>query len=154
MQAFDMTIQGKTYHVEIPNPGATPLQVVVDGEPFEVGIVGTQAGAEVGSGLPPTPASATEPAALPHTPRRAAEPRVTLPPANGGSNDIVAPMPGTVLSIAVKPDQRVEPGDVVCVLEAMKMKNPIRATHTGIVAEICVEAGATVPYGEVLIRLA
>ena len=43
---------------------------------------------------------------------------------------------------------------MVCVLEAMKMKNPIRATHAGTVAEICVAAGKTVAYGEVLVRLA
>ena len=48
MPAFDVTIQGKTYHVEIPDPGASPLQVVVDGQPFEVGIVGTEIEASAG----------------------------------------------------------------------------------------------------------
>ena len=63
-------------------------------------------------------------------------------------------MPGTILSVDVKEGQPVEVGQVVCILEAMKMKNPIRATHTGTVAEICVTAGMTVPYGAVLIRTA
>ena len=42
MPTFDVTIQGKTYHVEIPDPGATPLQVIVDGEPFDVEVAGVE----------------------------------------------------------------------------------------------------------------
>ena len=63
-------------------------------------------------------------------------------------------MPGTILSVEVKEGEQVEVGQVLCVLEAMKMKNPIRATHPGTVAEICVAAGMTVPYDAVLIRTA
>ncbi len=67
--------------------------------------------------------------------------------------DIVAPMPGTILSVAVTVGQQIEAGHVVCVLEAMKMKNPIRATHSGAVSEIVVQAGQTVAHGELLVRL-
>ena len=152
MPAFDVTIQGKTYHVEIPDPGASPLQVVVDGQPFEIGIVGMEVEA-VPARLAPTPRPAPEPAPLPPPPRI----EVTRPAAATGAltgNEITAPMPGTILSIEVKEGQQVDVGQVVCVLEAMKMKNPIRATHAGTVAQICVTAGMTVPYGEVLVRLA
>ena len=82
---------------------------------------------------------------------------VALPAAASGAlggSEIIAPMPGTILSVDVKVGQQVDVGQVLCVLEAMKMKNPIRATHAGTIAEICVAAGMTVPYGEVLIRLA
>ena len=68
MPAFDVTIQGKTYHVEIPNPGASPLQVVVDGQPFDVGIVGTEIEATPAK-LAPAPRPAAEPAQLPPPPR-------------------------------------------------------------------------------------
>ena len=68
MPAFDVTIQGKTYHVEIPDPGASPLQVVVDGQPFEVGIVGTEIEAAPAK-LAPAPRPAAEPAQLPPPPR-------------------------------------------------------------------------------------
>ena len=60
----------------------------------------------------------------------------------------------TPINEVVKEGQQVEVGQVLCILEAMKMKNPIRATHPGTVSEVCVEVGRTVPYGEVLIRLA
>jgi biotin carboxyl carrier protein len=63
-------------------------------------------------------------------------------------------MPGTILSVEVKEGQQVEVGQVLCVLEAMKMKNPLRATRAGTITEICIAAGMTVPYGEVLIRTA
>jgi biotin carboxyl carrier protein len=62
-------------------------------------------------------------------------------------------MPGTLLSLEVNVGQHVEQGQVLCVLEAMKMKNPIRATQTGTVAEILVQVGQTVPHGAVLLRL-
>ena len=152
MPAFDVTIQDKTYHVEIPDPGASPLQVVVDGQPFEVGIVGTEIEAAPAK-LAPAPRPAAEPAQLPPPPRIETALPVAASGALGG-NEIHAPMPGTILSVDVKEGQQVEVGQVVCILEAMKMKNPIRATHTGTVAEICVAAGMTVPYGAVLIRTA
>jgi biotin carboxyl carrier protein len=72
----------------------------------------------------------------------------------GGGHDVVSPMPGTILSVDVKPGAFVEVGQVVCVLEAMKMKNPIRASFAGTVAEVNVNAGQNVAYGDVLVRLA
>jgi biotin carboxyl carrier protein len=152
MPAFDVSIQGKTYHVEIPDPGATPLLVIVDGEPFDVGIVGTTlAAAAAPLAEPPPPA--VQPPVLPALPRVSAAPPVSPVAARGGG-DIVAPMPGTILSVAVAVGQQVDAGQVVCVLEAMKMKNPLRATHSGVVTEIIAQAGQTVAHGELLVRLA
>ena len=151
MPAFEVTVGGKTYRVEIPDPGATPLQVIVDGEPFEVEIVDSEAAAA--SNLAPPPPPAPEPTPLPHpTPLRVAQPWV--PAGSSGGNDVIAPLPGTILSVEVSVGQQVEGGQVLCVLEAMKMKNPIRAAHPGRVVEIRVQPGKTVPHGEVLIRLA
>lgn len=152
MPAFDVTIHGKTYHVEVPDPGASPLQVIVDGQAFEVGIVGTEVDAKpLKLAAPPPPAA--EPTPLPQPPRVQVA-RPLIPAGTNGGAEIVAPMPGTILTVEVKVGQAVEAGQVLCVLEAMKMKNPIRATHPGRVAEVRVDAGRTVPYGEVLIRLA
>ncbi len=71
-----------------------------------------------------------------------------------GGDTHTAPMPGTILTVDVTIGQAVESGQVVCVLEAMKMKNPIRAHAAGTVTEIAVQAGQTVAYGDLLIRLA
>ena len=153
MPTFDVTIQGKKYHVEIPDPGATPLQVVVDGQPFDVTVSG------VGTTVTPAPIRAeaprpaSEPPTLPPLPNVKVARPATPAGANGG-HDITSPMPGTLLSIDVKVGDAIESGQVVCVLEAMKMKNPIRANFAGTVSEIVASAGNTVAYGEVLVRLA
>jgi biotin carboxyl carrier protein len=149
---FDVTIQDKTYHVEIPDPGAMPLRVIVDGELFDVGIVGAELVAEPAP-LADAPRPAPQPSPLPPLPRMN-DLRPIMPLAAHAGADIVAPMPGTILSVAVKVGQQIEAGHVVCVLEAMKMKNPIRAMHSGAVTEIAVQAGQTVAYGELLVRLA
>jgi glutaconyl-CoA decarboxylase len=152
---FDVSIQGKTYRVEVPDPGATPLQIIVDGESFEVGIVGTESN-DAPQPRPVQPPRAAAPAPQPtRSPAPAAAPPVRPAQAGGaGGKEITAPMPGTILTIEVTVGQSVEIGQVVCVLEAMKMKNPLRAAQAGTVTEILVQAGQTVPHGAVLIRLA
>jgi len=152
MPAFSVSIEGKVYRVEIPDPGASPLQVIVDGQSFEVGIIGSEVVATPARLAPPPP-PAVQPTPLPQPPPVEMM-RPSAAPGMGVVDVVSAPMPGTILSVQVKTGQRVEVGEVLCVLEAMKMKNPIRATHPGTITEICVEPGRTVPYGEVLFRLA
>lgn len=150
MPTFDVSIQGKTYRVEVPDPGASPLQVIVDGELFAVGIVDTEAAGR--SPSPAAPPPAPQPTALPSIARvEVARPAVPAGADTGG--DIVAPMPGTILTMDVQVGQAVEAGQQVCVLEAMKMKNPIRTTHAGVVAEIAAQPGQSVAYGALLVRL-
>jgi biotin carboxyl carrier protein len=66
-------------------------------------------------------------------------------------NSIVAPMPGKVISIKVSKGDPVKSGDVVLVLEAMKMEQEIKATVEGTVAEITVSEGDTVKKEQVMI---
>ena len=65
--------------------------------------------------------------------------------------EILAPMPGLVLRIAVAPGQSVEAGDTLLVLEAMKMENAIKAPAAGVVREVYVEEGAAVEKGAGLV---
>ncbi|MFT4041835.1 MAG: acetyl/propionyl/methylcrotonyl-CoA carboxylase subunit alpha [Gordonia sp. (in: high G+C Gram-positive bacteria)] len=72
----------------------------------------------------------------------------------GASGDaVVAPMQGTVVKIAVEEGQQVAAGDLVVVLEAMKMENPVTAHKDGVVTGLSVEAGAAVTQGTVLLEL-
>ena len=66
------------------------------------------------------------------------------------SGSLLAPMPGTVVSVAVEQGQQVEAGQPVLVLEAMKMQHTVRAPGAGTVTEIDVKPGAQVAAGEVL----
>ena len=64
---------------------------------------------------------------------------------------ITAPMPGDILEVNVKPGQSVHPGDLICVLEAMKMRNMIRTGQTGVIATVDVSPGQSVDYGATLV---
>jgi acetyl-CoA/propionyl-CoA carboxylase biotin carboxyl carrier protein len=68
----------------------------------------------------------------------------------GGSDAVVSPMQGTVLSVSVSDGDDVEPGRVICVVEAMKMENEVRAHRAGTVRSLSVEAGRPITTGQVI----
>ena len=68
-----------------------------------------------------------------------------------GAQTLVAPLPGWIVHVAVKPGDRVEKGDTLLVIEAMKMENEYKAGSSGTVAEVRVEAGQAVNGGDVLV---
>uniref|UniRef100_UPI0024577388 acetyl-CoA carboxylase biotin carboxyl carrier protein subunit n=1 Tax=Nocardia abscessus TaxID=120957 RepID=UPI0024577388 len=114
------------------------------------GVVDTRGRRPVGSrpARPPAPAA-------PAAPRRIGR------GARGGgagrrpaeADALVAPMQGTVVKIAVAEGDRVEAGDLVAVLEAMKMEQPLTAHRAGVVRELTATVGATVHTGATLCRL-
>ena len=86
-----------------------------------------------------------------HAPKRKSHSHAT---AGGGSgNTIKAPMQSTVVKIAVAVGETVQEGDLVVVLEAMKMEQPMTAHRAGTIKSITAEVGATVPAGTVLLEL-
>ncbi|MGA0123155.1 MAG: acetyl/propionyl/methylcrotonyl-CoA carboxylase subunit alpha [Gaiellales bacterium] len=82
--------------------------------------------------------------------------RVRQSGAAGGASDgaIVSPMQGTVLAIEVAEGDAIEPGQVVAVVEAMKMENEVTALHGGVVGQVLAQAGQAVQAGQPLIELA
>ena len=83
----------------------------------------------------------------------ARNPRPAAPAANGNKIKVVtAPIPGVIISITVKPGDAVVSGQELLVLEAMKMKNSIRATRTGTIAAIQVTVGDHVRHGQPLVE--
>jgi len=68
----------------------------------------------------------------------------------GASDAVVSPMQGTVLSVSVSDGDEVEPGRVICVVEAMKMENEVRAHRAGTVRSLSVEAGRPITTGQVI----
>jgi len=105
--------------------------------------------------------SVSEPAALP-APGAAAEPSLSTPApaAAAGGIEIKSPMVGTFYS-AASPDappfltvgQQVTPETVICIIEAMKVMNEVKAEVSGTVTEICAENGKPVQFGQTLFRL-
>ena len=74
----------------------------------------------------------------------------TAAPVAGGAVKVTSPMPGTILNVKVSVGQSVKKGDVICVLEAMKMENDIPAPQDGVIASINVQKGANVASGDLL----
>ncbi len=141
MPTYHVTIAGRMYTVEVPNPNERPVRAIVDGEVIEVAVAAPSAAAQPVASAAPVSAPAPAPA-----PVRA--------PAGGGAGNVVkAPLPGTVVSISVKEGDRVSHGQELCILEAMKMNNPIRATQAGVVTAIHIRVGEQVQHGAPLITL-
>lgn len=73
--------------------------------------------------------------------------------AHGHEGESAAPMPGTLRKILVKPGDRVEKGQTVAILEAMKMEIPVAAARAGTVEAVLAEAGRTVEAGQEIVRI-
>lgn len=87
-------------------------------------------------------------------PVQAVEEEVTpTPQGSAAGTEVIAPMPGTIVSINVAPGDSVAEGDVLAVLEAMKMENEIIAPTGGVINEILVSANDSVQSDQVLLTL-
>jgi biotin carboxyl carrier protein len=122
-------------------------KITVNGTSYDVTVeeVGTAASA------PP----AASPAATKVPPAAGAAPGPTgAVQVNAGAVQVKAPMPGTLLSYKVAPGQAVKRGDVLLILEAMKMENEIAAPVDGVVTALLAKEGASVSTGDPLAELA
>ena len=126
---YKVTLNGKIYEVEVEK-GEAVIQ------------------AEYEAALPQaTPVAATQEVVAP-----SAAPVATAP-ASAGANSLTAPMPGTINAVKVTSGQQVKKGDVLFVLEAMKMENEIYADKDGKVGQVFVQKGASVSTGSPLCEL-
>lgn len=137
-----LLVNGHPHAIELQGRGADSAEVVVDGARETVRMLRR---------YPPTPAVQVAAPAVPAAAPPAAEPRPAPAPAAGES--VTAPLPGKVLSVAVKPGDTVKKGDELCVIEAMKMGNSIRAQRDGTIVEVLVSAGDSVSFGSPLLSL-
>ncbi len=122
-------------------------KVVVNGEPFEVEI--EEAGAPAAPVARTAPAAA--PASQPAAPAPVAAPAVPKASAPAGAGTVTAPMPGNIIDVKVKAGDKVNVGDALLILEAMKMENEITSPVAGTVKEVKVQKGQTVNNGDVMV---
>ncbi len=115
--------------------------VNVNGTAYEVTVEEIQGGAAAPVSAP-APAAAPAPAPAP------------APAAAGAGEPVNAPMPGTILDVKVSAGQAVKSGDVLMILEAMKMENEIMAPKDGTVTSVSASKGASVQSGDVLCTIA
>ena len=124
------------------------LRITVNGTPYDVQVEELDAAAAASAPRAAAPAAA--PKAAP-APAPAAAPK-SAPAA--GAETVSAPMPGTILSVNVKAGDKVKAGDVMFILEAMKMENDIMAPHDATIAAVHVGKGEAVESGTALVSLA
>jgi len=167
MRRYTLDIRGRTFVVDVDEQEGDRFKVVVGEETYDVEIIGDQslAAASITPSLVPAepralPDAAPAAASAPPVPaaKREAGPRATPKPAprpaGGGAGALVAPMPGVILDVSVKPGDTVTRGQEVAVLEAMKMQNSVKSPRDGTIAEVCVVPGQAVGHGDAIVRFA
>ena len=127
------------------------FNVNVNGTLYEVEVDEIQAGAAAAPARKPIPAAAPKAAAPKAAAPKAAPARPAAAPA--GAETVKAPMPGNILEVRVKDGQSVQAGDVLFILEAMKMENEIMAPAAGTVSGVAVQKGSAVATGAVLCHI-
>jgi len=146
-----VTVDGKAYDVAFEDLSASPMSVTVNGKVYTVEVEQPAAApVQVVAAKPaaPAPVATAAPKPAPVAP-------VAPPPAPvaGEGFQIVAPMPGKIVSVSVRVGQSVKYGQELCGLEAMKMKNAIRAPKDGVVKSIHITEGQKVAHGTPMIVL-
>lgn len=130
MKTYNITVNGVTYTVEVEEVGATASAPV--------------AAAPVVAPAAPVAAPAAAPKAAPAAPKASGA---------AGAVSVKAPMPGNIMKVNCKVGASVKKGDVLIVLEAMKMENDICAPQDGVVASVEVAQGASVETDALLVTL-
>lgn len=147
MRKFIVQVNGVQYDVEIEEIGGAQAAPAV---PIPAAAPAATAPAPAAAAAPAQAAAAPAAPAAPAQSAPAAAPAQSAAGGVMGGETINAPLPGTVLDIKVSAGQNVKKGDILFVLEAMKMENEILAAHDGVIASVNVEKGAAVNSGDVL----
>lgn len=152
MNTYKYKVKGVDYEVEIAEVEGNIAKVNVNGIPFELELEKPINAAKHPTMTRPK-VEAPRPATT-ATPAPAAAPAPQPAAAAGAGNALKAPLPGTVTEVKVQVGQQVNVGDIVFVLEAMKMQNNIESDYAGQVTSILVKQGETVMEGAVLLTIA
>ena len=131
---YNVTINDKVYEVEVEKGKANLIRTTA-----------VQAA--------PAPAAAAPVAAAPAAAPAPAAPAAPAASVQAGTTPVNSPMPGTILDVKVAVGQAVKEGDLVVILEAMKMENEIYAPCAGTVAQVLTSKGASVDTGAPLVTI-
>lgn len=134
MKKFLIKVNGNQYEVEVEEVKGVSAPAYTSAAPVQAAPA-------------PAPAPAPTPAPAPATAPKAA------PAGSTGSVMVTAPMPGTILNIVASVGDKVKRGQVLLILEAMKMENEIVAPSDGTVTSINVTSGTSVNAGDLLVSL-
>lgn len=156
---FTVRVADRVFEVEVGDLHVRPIVAKIEGEEFRVWPEETKMAKS--SDTPPNSigktlsaeTSITPATQAPHSSRRTSSGEEAISPGKSGQV-VYAPIPGVIDAIFVQPGEMVTVGQELCVLEAMKMKNVIRARHEGQIATVQVSIGQHVKHNDVLIAFA
>ncbi|NLG88312.1 MAG: biotin/lipoyl-binding protein [Clostridiaceae bacterium] len=134
MRKFVINVNGNRYEVEVEEVTGSGNAIATAAAPVQA--------------APAEPAQPVQKAAAPEAPKPAVSSS-----APEGAVKITAPMPGTILDIKVKTGDQVKKGDVLLILEAMKMENEIVSPQDGVIASVNTSKGASVNSGDLLVSI-
>ena len=146
MKQYKFKINGNDYNVAVNSVSGNIADVTVNGTSYQVEMENTPpAPVQAATAAPSAPVAPTAPAAQP-----AAAP--AQKPVTGGKS-VTSPLPGVIIAVKVNTGDAVKAGQVVAILEAMKMENEIQAEYDGIVTAVNVAKGDSVLEGAAIVTL-
>ncbi len=143
MKKFSFTIRGNKYDVELQNIEDNIAEIDVNGSKYEVEIH-----KEIKTSKTP---KLVRPKVFPSGSGDKA--KTSKPAERKGSGGIKAPLPGTILDLKIKVGDEVKAGDVLLIMEAMKMENNIKADRAGTISALKVNVGDSVLEGDLLVEI-
>ncbi|MCB0730258.1 MAG: biotin/lipoyl-binding protein [Ignavibacteriae bacterium] len=143
MKKFSFTISGNKYDVELHDIEENIAQIEVNGSTYEVEIH-----KEIKTSKTP---KLVRPQVFPTGESDKA--KTAKPSERKGTGGIKAPLPGTILELKIKVGDTVKAGDVLLIMEAMKMENNIKADKPGTITDIKIKVGDSVLEGDLLVEI-
>ncbi|MFO1315368.1 MAG: biotin/lipoyl-containing protein [Burkholderiales bacterium] len=157
MRRYTLEIGGHEYVIDVQETTTDSFEVTVGGTAYVVTLAGEEdlPEATIAPGVGPGTAAPGVPGA--QVVRKAPVAAAAVAPllraaASGGGTTLNAPMPGVIIDVAVKAGDTVARGQLVAVLDAMKMHNNIKSARAGTIAEVCVTPGQAVGHGDAIVR--
>lgn len=143
MKQYRFKINGNVYNIEISSVEGNMAAVTVNGTAYNVELDNIPAAPALNVPTSPvTPAPMAQPAAAP-APK----------PSAGTGKDVKSPLPGVIVSVNVAVGDTVKTGQVVAILEAMKMENEIQAESDGIITSVKVAKGDSILEGALIVTI-
>jgi glutaconyl-CoA/methylmalonyl-CoA decarboxylase subunit gamma len=161
MRRYILDISDREFVIDVQETAADRFTVKVGDESYEVTLSGDEnlgdvtitPGFQAGAGAAPRVIAVnTAPRVTQMPAPAAAAAPAPRKPAGGGKGTLSAPMPGVIIEVSIKAGDRVERGQQVAVLDAMKMHNVIGAPRAGTVAEVFVAEGQSVDHGDAIFK--
>lgn len=143
MKSYKFKINGNEYNVDINSVSGNIADVTVNGASYQVEMDNVPAAPVQAAQVQTVPAAQTAPAAAP----------AAKPAASGAGKAVKSPLPGVIIAIKVNVGDAVKAGQVVAILEAMKMENEIQAESDGTVTAVNVAKGDSVLEGAAIVTI-